>query len=1339
MQVEKLWRNIRRSDNCRIFQHFENSSLSLDENRVNKGIFSLDKEEQPILIIDNTCDSEKPQHNSVSSELVKISDLNQSEIRFEVALLENIEGRSTNSSTVILKYFSDDKKQLTEEKITTKLFPGEEKEVLIPIRDDIQASFLSVVIFVNMNNRLSICYSGFEISSKKTEEISRTDGTKKVTMTVFNNFRNDTRVLREAKSLVELGLQVRIMAIYSTGQKEEEFIEGVRVSRVLLRPFHLRWISWWSKKRLWKYFVPRFLRLIFMPIHRYIMFQNFEREVFERLLEDDSDVYHSHDLNTLRLGAKISSKHGKSLIYDSHELYLDRNRARRAGPVKRIMIKRFERKLIRRCDKVITVNDSIADLLSKRYGINNVEVIMNTPPMQFFPPKNLGYDLREILKIGNEKKIAIYVGSIQQNRGLENLLRSMKFLDNVHLVLMGYGDKEVLGNLESIASEEGLSGRYSLFGPVPSELVPLYTSSADIGVAPILNSCLSYYLCSPNKIFEYMHAGIPVVASDFPELRKVVIGQEIGDVFDPDEPRDIGRSIAKIIENEDLMQKYRLNSISSSRKYNWGEQSKKLQSMYIDLFSNKEIKVANHTSIKSQIGKFLRGPEISGQTRLGIENNMPGDRGWGSPRGRESVEKFKAILNSMCFRTDDELAISVVSAYDIELSARIYRIGHYGGVGSRKVGNLGSKLISGDSAKFESIDSDEMDQDTIFSKRLPGEFLPGTYVVKIGDGENSISLPFWIFGEGEVLSVVPTIANRVREFQRGSKERKAIFTDSRDSMEGQKIAGNVNYIFPNGRGGEIVNWAFPFCRWAERNNIPVSWITDVELDRRPEEMKNFQKVVLLGDSRFWTENIHSAIGEHISSSTILANIGCGMGEQLVEVDENDNFFFRDLWEEETPTTPICESWGGDFSPQQFGGMTENRIPLSSVSGGRETIFSLLGSWDTRNPDYEGYIRKDILSLSGNTVNFGTIEIKSSELRTFSGATIFLSSMENWSSFLLENSGVDTNLADDQSEYLCKLLSNKNTQTRDELKLVRESVAEIARNYWDGTAISRQSVISMKKRVESTKKICILTAFWQRYELNSAYLAHLNFLKRELSELEITGLIVGSEGEKTRRMVLSSGNEYLEHKNLPLSEKWDSVLKFSRNFDPDAVIILGSDDFISPETVRSLVGKISDGWLMTGLMDMHILDSEGGRLFHWNGYSVSTPNRMWETIGLGRCISRKLLEKMDFSLWGGEEINSGLDGLMTRRLASIGLIPLPHGQEVWISLDDGDYAFGHSGMFSSDIGGFVVDVKTDKNITSLERYAVSESGEVTDWKDLFRTKIGEEATEIIASMGDRFDH
>ena len=220
---------------------------------------------------------------------------------------------------------------------------------------------------------------------------------------------------------------------------------------------------------------------------------------------------------------------------------------------------------------------------------------------------------------------------------------------------MGYGDSQLLEELEKIASKNGLSDRFSVYGPVPSELVPQFTSSADVGVAPIMNSCLSYYLCSPNKVFEYMHAGIPVVASDFPELRKVVMGQNIGYVFNPEEPQDIARSIRKVLDVDGTRNQLRLNSMRSSRKYNWGLESRKLQGFYIDLYAGEieENPRIESSSNQSKISRLLE----DGETPLSDidENVLPGNNDWGAPRGKESTRFYNACLNKSVQSSRDPL------------------------------------------------------------------------------------------------------------------------------------------------------------------------------------------------------------------------------------------------------------------------------------------------------------------------------------------------------------------------------------------------------------------------------------------------------------------------------------------------------------------------------------------------------------------------------------------------------------------------------------------------------------------------------------------------------------
>ena len=152
------------------------------------------------------------------------------------------------------------------------------------------------------------------------------------------------------------------------------------------------------------------------------------------------------------------------------------------------------------------------------------------------------------------------------------------------------------------------------------------------------------------------------------------------------------------------------------------------------------------------------------------------------------------------------------------------------------------------------------------------------------------------------------------------------------------------------------------------------------------------------------------------------------------------------------------------------------------------------------------------------------------------------------------------------------------------------------------------------------RICILTCFWEK-NLSKCFLQHIDWLKNELTEFDISTVVVGSEGKESEELTSPFGVEYIEHKNRPLSEKWEAGIRHTRSMDPDAVIILGSDNFISTSTFRKLCRTVSEGHLFSGLMDMNIYDVNHQTIYHWNGYAPSNSSRKWETAGLARCLSK----------------------------------------------------------------------------------------------------------------------
>lgn len=416
---------------------------------------------------------------------------------------------------------------------------------------------------------------------------------KKVCMLVRNNFLHDTRVLKEAQSLGAWGHTVQIIAINKLCKlKTEETIDrNVKLLRVNTRSnkghrteqvnvdIELQVVNKLSLKEKLVYLSKYAMNRIFnkLKIRKLLNYFIIEKNIIRNAVATKADIYHAHDLNML-MEAFICAKLNKAkLVYDSHELFVERNTAR--GTVfQKKTLKIMERFLIRRCDAVITVTESIAEYLAKIYNIKTPSVIRNSQPYEIVDKTN---KFKEILNLPEDSKIAVYVGRITFNRGLENLILSARHLSPKSLiVLMGNGSEPYIEQLESLIKDNSLQEKVFILPPVLSSEVSNYVASADIGVIPTPNVCLSYYFGASNKLFHYMMAGLPILVSDHPEKRRIVIDNEIGDVFDPDNPENIAKQINKILDDQNLNKMYSKNSFKSALTYNWENEERKLVELY---------------------------------------------------------------------------------------------------------------------------------------------------------------------------------------------------------------------------------------------------------------------------------------------------------------------------------------------------------------------------------------------------------------------------------------------------------------------------------------------------------------------------------------------------------------------------------------------------------------------------------------------------------------------------------------------------------------------------------------------------------------------------------------
>ncbi len=259
------------------------------------------------------------------------------------------------------------------------------------------------------------------------------------------------------------------------------------------------------------------------------------------------------------------------------------------------------------------------------------------------------------------------------------------------------------------------------------------------------------------------------------------------------------------------------------------------------------------------------------------------------------------------------------------------------------------------------------------------------------------------------------------------------------------------------------------------------------------------------------------------------------------------------------------------------------------------------------------------------------------------------------------------------------------------------------------------IVDVEQNKESKKlTLVMLTCVWKRPKLTKIILSYYSKLKEEVKNtVNLEFVAVGSEGNKSRKICEDAGFHYFEHENQPMSGKWQHGLEMTKKYNPDAVIIMGSDDIITKEIINFYIEKINLGYLLVGIKDFYIYESTIKKLAHWRGYGkLNDAHRMDETIGLGRCLARPLLDKIKFDVWGGLELKRNLDGAMTNRLKEFGIFPISEDNCPIIENNGNLLRIGHVGYKLDEINGFAIDIKSETNVTNFDRYLDRDPESVT---------------------------
>jgi glycosyltransferase involved in cell wall biosynthesis len=304
-----------------------------------------------------------------------------------------------------------------------------------------------------------------------------------------------------------------------------------------------------------------------------LFYAEFNLRLFFFLLLKRTDLFLSNDLDTLLPNFLISRLKRKPLVFDSHEYFTGTPELADRAFVRKTW-KAIEAFIVPRLTEMITVNDSIAGLFYDEYGIK-AKVIRNIP--QGF--QSIEKPDRSELGMPENNKILVLQGSgINIQRGAEELVQAMALLPGFHLMIIGGGD--VIDQLHKLAESLGISERVRFLPRMQYAEMMAYTINADLGITLDKDTNINYRFSLPNKLFDYIQAGIPVLASPLPEIKKIIEAYDIGSFIVNHKPENIANAIKDAFSNVERFEKWKINTKKAAQELSWEKEEKILLNIY---------------------------------------------------------------------------------------------------------------------------------------------------------------------------------------------------------------------------------------------------------------------------------------------------------------------------------------------------------------------------------------------------------------------------------------------------------------------------------------------------------------------------------------------------------------------------------------------------------------------------------------------------------------------------------------------------------------------------------------------------------------------------------------
>ncbi|WP_295586069.1 glycosyltransferase [uncultured Subdoligranulum sp.] len=372
-----------------------------------------------------------------------------------------------------------------------------------------------------------------------------------------------SRDKRELAACRELGLYTLVLAGGEPGDHgQSDIVDGFEVLRYATRPLgenastKLNWVA------------------------TYVLWLRAMRKI-------RPDIITAHDLKALKIAwlyvRSVPQRDRPALIYDAHEFEIGRNTNGKRGQLATWRVKQEEGFLMKRCAFSIVVNDSIADALQQVHHLEQRPVVVRSTPALWVRDEDaISRNRRAMLtEMPGVRYLLMSHGAIIRARGIPALIRAASRYSDIGLVLMGMQeDRTFIKELQQLAEKCGLGGRILFCPAVSQQHLAEYVGAADLEVMMIEPVVQSYYYALPNKFFESIQAEVPVIASDLPEMRRIIDQYHIGLCCKPNDVEELCQCIDKLREDTEFYACCKENLKIAKQDLCWEKEKLVLQKAY---------------------------------------------------------------------------------------------------------------------------------------------------------------------------------------------------------------------------------------------------------------------------------------------------------------------------------------------------------------------------------------------------------------------------------------------------------------------------------------------------------------------------------------------------------------------------------------------------------------------------------------------------------------------------------------------------------------------------------------------------------------------------------------